>query len=202
MATQQAEGMVVSKEPDMPADSEMASPTTTIGSTSCHSERYPPNAVLPKSQSSHGETDISTASTTSIHEQHDSGVPAALTESVSSGDIDELEDQLSSNNDIEPTTPAGVLASLSHGSSTQASAAMSSTPSSTMTSSSSSTTALSEPNTTTTTLKHHPQMDDFAGSSPSSSIVPSASAFMQKDNIVASQVPKRQRIPRACDSCR
>lgn len=122
-------------------------------------------------------------------------IGATSADGGSPADIDELDEgQSSSNEPITPITPAGVLEDLSRsqGSPTQASAAMSSTSSSTMTSSASSATAASEPNRNVATS----QRDSIAIAPMSSAAVP-----LQREPS-ASQVPKRQRIPRACDSCR
>lgn len=187
--------------------------STGSGGSATITERYPVNAVIghadcatapPKSSirldPRYSDTSSSTKSLPQEEEETkvSFGVPA-LTESVSSGDIDELdeEDHLSSNG---PSTPAVVLASLyqSQGSSTQASAPMSSAPSSNLTSSASSATAASESNAVGM-AKH--RQDGNIMVIPAPSALTSASMPAHQE-IQASQVPKRQRIPRACDSCR
>jgi hypothetical protein len=211
MATQQAGDMHMHSQEH---DAEDMTTSTGSHESSVNTERYPANAFREIADGTtaswegcirvdprYSDTSSSAQSLPQEDEESrvSSGVPALLAESVSSADVDELEeeDQLGSNG---PSTPAAVLAKLSQSqsSSSHASVPMSSAPSSNLASSSSSAKAASESNAAG--MAKHSQ-DGSIVIIPVPSAFTSTSAFVQQESL-ASQVPKRQRIPRACDSCR
>lgn len=201
------DGGVVSGSARASAPSEEDATSTATSAV----ERYPINAILldkdgdvkPATQA------IEEGVTSSAEHAQSGGAPSEHSireEHVQVHDEkekDELEDVEMQDHvrarQIDTSTPADGL--ISHGSPgnqhrTAASASMSSASSSTLTSSSSSAINLSEPLSMSTLTKH-----THSGAERTTSSIPSASEFVQKSD-AANQVPKRQRIPRACDSCR